>query len=140
MLIPLGVLALGSILGGYLNVPEFLGFKAAEQAGGSLEHILMAASIAAALSGLAAAWLLYVARPELPARIAASVEALYSILMHKYYIDEVYDAVIVGPVNGIGLLIRSSANGLRRMQTGYVRSYAAWILAGGVLVVAWFLR
>jgi len=105
--------------------------------------------------------LFYVARPELPRRIAASVEALYSILMHKYYIDEVYDAVVVGPifqtareflwkfvdtiiidgtVNGIGLLIRSSANGLRHMQTGYVRSYAAWILAGGVLVVAWFLR
>jgi NADH-quinone oxidoreductase subunit L len=101
------------------------------------------------------------ARPQLPARIAASVEALYSILVHKYYIDEVYDAVIVRPVfqtareflwkfmdtiiidgtvNGIGLLVRTSANGLRRMQTGYVRTYAAWILAGGVLVVAWFLK
>jgi len=161
MLIPLGVLAVGSIAGGYLNIPEFLGFKAVEEAGNSVEHMLMAASIAAALSGLIAAWFLYVARPEIPRRIAASVEALYSILMHKYYIDEVYDAVIVRPVfrtareflwkfidtiiidgtvNGIGLLVRSSANGLRHMQTGYVRTYAAWILAGGVLVVAWFLK
>jgi NADH-quinone oxidoreductase subunit L len=45
MLIPLGVLALGSIVGGYLNVPEFLGFKTIEEAGGSLENTLMAASI-----------------------------------------------------------------------------------------------
>src|SRR5205823_613124 len=81
MLVPLGILALGSIVGGYFNVPGFLGYETAEAAGSSVEHILMAASIAAALSGLAAAWLLYVARPELPARIAASLEAIYSILV-----------------------------------------------------------
>ena len=31
-------------------------------------------------------------------------------------------------------------DGLRHMQSGYVRTYAAWILVGGVLVIAWFLR
>jgi NADH-quinone oxidoreductase subunit L len=161
MLIPLGVLALGSIAGGYLNVPGFLGFEPAEAAGSSMEGILMAASVAAALTGFAFAWLLYVARPELPARIASGAEFVYSILTHKYYIDEIYDTVVVWPiletsreflwkfvdtvvidgaVNGVGLAVRSSANGLRHMQSGYVRTYAAWILAGGVLVVAWFLR
>ena len=161
MLIPLAVLALGSIIGGYLNVPGFLGYESAESSGNSVEGILMAASVAAALSGLAAAWLFYVSRPEWPSRMAERAEAFYAILSHKYYIDEVYDAIIVWPlvqtsreflwkfidtividgaVNGVGLLVRSSANGLRHMQSGYVRTYAAWILAGGVLVIAWFLR
>jgi NADH-quinone oxidoreductase subunit L len=161
MLIPLVILAIGSIGGGYLNIPGYLGFESAESASSSVEHLLMAASIAAALTGLVVAWLFYVARPEWPARIASGADAFYSILTHKYYIDEVYDAIIVlpllvtsreflwkivdtlmidGTVNGIGQLIRSSADGLRHMQSGYVRTYAAWILAGGVLVIAWFLR
>jgi len=80
---------------------------------------------------------------------------MYAILTHKYYIDEIYNAVIVWPllegsreflwkfidmlvidgaVNGIGSVIRSSARGLRHMQSGFVRTYAAWILAGGVII------
>ena len=158
MLIPLVVLAMGSIVGGYINVPGFLGYEAAE---GATEKILMAASIAAALSGMGLAWLMYMSRPELPSQLARATEAMYSILTHKYYIDEVYDSLIVWPilqasreflwkfvdtvvidgfVNGIGETVRASANGLRHMQTGYVRTYAAWILAGGVLMIAWFLR
>jgi NADH-quinone oxidoreductase subunit L len=161
MLIPLVILAIGSIGGGYLNIPGFLGYKSVETAGSNVDTILMLDSIGAALAGLAIAWWLYAARPELPARIASGAEAFYSILTHKYYIDEIYDALIVmpllvtsreflwkivdtlmidGTVNGIGQLIRSSADGLRHMQSGYVRTYAAWILAGGVLVIAWFLR
>jgi len=86
---------------------------------------------------------------------------MYSILTHKYYVDEIYDAVIVWPivqtsreflwkfvdvsvidgaVNGVGKVVRGSAGGLRHMQTGYVRTYAGWILFGGVLVLVWFLR
>jgi len=86
---------------------------------------------------------------------------MYSILTHKYYIDEIYDAVIVWPllqasreflwkfvdviiidgaVNSVGFVIGSSARGLRHMQSGFVRTYAAWILAGGVFLIAWFLR
>jgi NADH-quinone oxidoreductase subunit L len=161
MLIPLVILAIGSIGGGYLNIPGFLGYKSVETAGSNVDTILMLDSIGAAVAGLAIAWWLYVARPELPARIASGAESFYSILTHKYYIDEIYDAIIVmpllvtsreflwkvvdtlmidGTVNGIGQLIRSSADGLRHMQSGYVRTYAAWILAGGVLVIAWFLR
>jgi NADH-quinone oxidoreductase subunit L len=161
MLIPLVILAIGSIGGGYLNIPGFLGYKSVETAGSNVDTILMLDSVGAALAGLAIAWWLYVARPELPARIASGAESFYSILTHKYYIDEIYDAIIVmpllvtsreflwkvvdtlmidGTVNGIGQLIRSSADGLRHMQSGYVRTYAAWILAGGVLVIAWFLR
>ena len=121
----------------------------------------MAASTGAALTGLFFAYLFYVARPELPGRIAAKAQAMYSILVNKYYVDELYDKFLVLPVvrtsreflwkfvdtglidstvNGVGGFVRGSATVLRHMQSGYVRTYAGWILLGGVVVVAWFLR
>jgi NADH-quinone oxidoreductase subunit L len=86
---------------------------------------------------------------------------MYSILVNKYYVDELYDAIIVWPVirasrdflwrvvdasfidgivNGVGQTVRGSAAALRRMQSGYVRAYAGWILLGGVVLMFWFLR
>jgi NADH-quinone oxidoreductase subunit L len=49
-------------------------------------------------------------------------------------------SVIDGTVNGVGRGVRGLAGGLRHMQTGYVRTYAGWLLFGGILIVAWFLR
>jgi NADH-quinone oxidoreductase subunit L len=121
----------------------------------------MAASTGAALTGAFLAYLFYYAKPELPERLATKAHAMYSIVLNKYYVDEVYDAAIVRPmvetsreflwkfvdvilidgaVNGVGKLVRGSAGGLRHMQTGYVRTYVGWILLGGVLVVVWFLK
>jgi NADH-quinone oxidoreductase subunit L len=123
--------------------------------------MLMAVSTGAALTGAFVAYLFYYAKPELPERLAAKAHAMYSIILNKYYVDEIYDTTIVRPVvetsreflwkfvdvlmidgavNGVGNLVRGSGGGLRHMQTGYVRTYAAWILFGGVLVVVWFLR
>src|SRR5262249_19617683 len=125
------------------------------------ETALMAASTGAALTGLLLAYLFYVAKPELPDTLAARAHALYSIIANKYYVDELYDAVIVWPivrtsreflwkvidagvidgtVNGVGQLVRGSGKVLRHMQSGYVRTYAGWILLGGVVIVVWFLR
>jgi len=176
MLIPLVILAVASIFAGYAGVPQVLGGDnriehfltpqshelTSESPGTSAtEAILMASSTGAALSGLLLAYIFYAAKPELPERLAAKAHAMYSIMVHKYYVDEVYDEVIVmpileasreflwkfvdvvvidGAVNGIGKLVRGSAGGLRHMQTGYVRTYAGWILFGGVLIVVWFLR
>ena len=176
MLMPLAVLALASIVAGFIGIPpvlggsnrieQFLTPSAHEAASASLgtsgaEALLMAASTGAALTGLLLAYLFYVAKPDLPETLARKAHAMYSILVNKYYVDELYDTVIVWPivrtsreflwkvvdagvidgtVNGIGKLVRGTASGLRHMQTGYVRTYAAWILLGAVLVVAWFLR
>jgi NADH-quinone oxidoreductase subunit L len=171
MLIPLIVLALFSMIAGYVGIPaalhghnyieHFLTPEAHENANEVLEIFLMVASVVAALGGLLVAYMFYVAKPELPEKLANKAHALYSIIQNKYYVDELYDAVIVHPlvrtsteflwkfvdvividgaVNGVGSLVRGSAKGLRRMQTGYVRAYAGWILLGGVLVVAWFLK
>ena len=174
MLIPLVVLAVLSVVAGYIGIPpalggheriaEFLqpGTVAEEGHGGlALEWMLMGSSVLAAGAGFLLAYLFYVVRPELPSRVAASASALYSILTNKYYVDEIYEAILVvpiivtarqflwrfidvglidGTVNGIGSVVRSSADGLRRMQVGYVRVYAAWILFGSILIIAWFLR
>jgi NADH-quinone oxidoreductase subunit L len=174
MLLPLVILAVLSLVAGYVGVPaalggheriaEFLrpaGVHAAEGESVALEWMLMGASVAAAGIGFLLAYLFYVVRPELPSRVAASASALYSILTNKYYVDEIYEAILVlpivvtarqllwqvidvgiidGAINGVGTLVRSSADGLRRMQVGYVRAYAGWILFGGILIIAWFLR
>jgi NADH-quinone oxidoreductase subunit L len=172
MVIPLILLAVLSLIAGYVGIPAVLGgheriaeflhptaFQAGEDT--AIEWFLMGASVLAAGVGLVVAYVFYVRRPELPARVSASASALYSILINKYYVDEIYNAILVlpivvaarqllwqvidvgiidGTVNGIGTLVRSSAEGLRRMQMGYVRAYAGWILFGGILIIAWFLR
>jgi NADH-quinone oxidoreductase subunit L len=177
MLIPLIVLAVFAIIAGYIGLPpalsgtreliaEFLHAgtppgEGAEHASVALEWMLLSASVLAAGVGAFLAYLLYVLRPELPARISSAASALYSILTGKYYVDEIYDAILVHPivvtareflwkfvdvliidgaVNGIGQAVRSLADGLRHMQAGYVRIYAGWILFGGIVIVFWFLR
>ena len=55
------------------------------------------------------------------------------------FTSEVVDhEVIDGAVNGVGVLVRSGAGQLRKLQSGYVRSYALGIAAGAVLLLAWF--
>jgi NADH-quinone oxidoreductase subunit L len=176
MLIPLVVLAVLAMTAGLIGIPRVLhgsdqitqfltpaAHEAESEAPGAAttELLLMATSAAVALAGALTAYVFYAAKPELPERLATKAHAMYSILLHKYYVDELYDEVIVWPivqtsreflwkfvdvfmidgaVNGIGQIVRGSAGGLRHMQSGYVRTYAGWILFGGVLVVFWFWR
>jgi len=176
MLVPLVILALFAIVAGYVGVPpilhgsntiqQFLTPAAHEaesesQGTGTIEAILMACSAGAAFLGLGLAYLFYVAKPELPQKLATRFHSLYSIVLNKYYVDELYDMVIVWPivttsrelfwkvvdtlmidgaVNGIGYVVRGAGAGLRHMQSGYVRIYAGWILFGGVLIMLWFLK
>jgi NADH-quinone oxidoreductase subunit L len=176
MLIPLVVLAVLAMTAGLIGIPRVLhgsdqitqfltpaAHEAESEAPGAAttELLLMATSAAVALAGALTAYVFYAAKPELPERLATKAHAMYSILLHKYYVDELYDEVIVWPivqtsreflwkfvdvfmidgaVNGIGQIVRGTAGGLRHMQSGYVRTYAGWILFGGVLVVFWFLR
>ncbi|MEW5976984.1 MAG: NADH-quinone oxidoreductase subunit L, partial [Acidobacteriota bacterium] len=101
----------------------------------------------------------YLKHPEWPERLTERFRALYLTLLNKYWVDELYDAIVVKPtklvstyllwkfvdvviidglVNGTGLFIRSIGGGLRRFQSGYARSYGAWILLGGVIVLSYF--
>jgi NADH-quinone oxidoreductase subunit L len=155
MLVPLGVLALLSLGGGFIPIPGFLGefFHQKEPA----ENVtLMAISVAAGLIGILIAYVMYIAKPGMADSVAGSFKGLYTLVYNKYFVDEMYDAAIVKPVvngsrtvlwrfadagvidglvNGVGARARGIGDVLRRMQSGNIRSYATWVLLGSVLVI-----
>jgi NADH-quinone oxidoreductase subunit L len=145
MTVPLVILAFLSVVGGYIGLPiakdgdrigKFLApillpLAGAEthghEAAVSQELLLMAASVAVALAGLALAFFWYAkGNGEVPAKLAAAWPGVYRAVANKYYVDEVYDAVFVeglakgggrllwdvdatvvdGAVNGVALLTR----------------------------------
>jgi NADH-quinone oxidoreductase subunit L len=120
MLIPLVILAVLSICGGWVGRERFDKFlspalhsdvaayspeqvSAATSAPqpkeqGGLETLLTGISVLAAASGLFLAWLLYQRRPQLPQEIAHALGGFYEAIVHKYYVDEIYAAVFVKPL------------------------------------------
>ena len=124
------------------------------------ERLLTGDSTLAAFAGLFLAWFLYVKRPELPARIATSLGGLYTTVLNKYYVDEIYGAVIIRPIiafsrsvlwKGIdtGTIDRSIdgaargsqevSDGMRTLFSGNIRSYAGWVSAGAAVVVIYMV-
>jgi len=119
MLVPLIILAVLSIVGGFVGVPEALGgsnhfekflepvFSGAgtevagelsQHANHSTELAFTGISVLVALCGLGLAWLLYLKKPQLPQRIADSMGSLYRAVFNKYYVDEIYAALFVKPL------------------------------------------
>ena len=115
MLVPLMILAVLSVIGGYIGVPAVLGgqnhfdhflepvfaappMEMVEHAGTGLEWLLMGITTGAALIGLFLAWLLYSRRRDLPDKIAAAFGGFYTAVANKYYVDEIYGASIVRPL------------------------------------------
>jgi NADH-quinone oxidoreductase subunit L len=126
----------------------------------STELLFTGISVAAGLLGLALAWLLYYRSPHLPQKIATSLAGAYNTISHKYYVDELYGALLVKPlINGstrilwqgidrkvIDDTVNNAADGarhvsdeVRHMQSGNVRSYAGWIAAGAAAVIAYMI-
>ena len=122
MAIALVVLAIGSVLAGYLNVPAAIGGAAhlehflepslhvpvmegahavAQHADHRVERILMAVSSLIALAGIGIAAFLYLKRPEMPDAFAARFPGAYRFFVNKGYIDEMYDALVVQPVKAL---------------------------------------
>jgi NADH-quinone oxidoreductase subunit L len=132
----------------------------APSAGMDLLHALTGMPVIIALLGLLLAWWFYIKSPETPKKLAQSVRGLYTLVLHKYYIDELYNAVIVQPllwisthvlwhvidegaidgtVNGIGRGMRESGAHVRQIQSGNARSYATWVVIGAVGVTVLML-
>jgi NADH-quinone oxidoreductase subunit L len=152
---PLMVLAVLSLAGGFIPVPHFLEpvFPHIEEGEhGALGYIATAAGFA----GILLAYILYVARPSLSESMANSFRGLHTLLSNKYYVDEAYSASFIEPtiqgsrsvlwrgidmrlidgvVNGIGLRSQSIGSGLRMLQSGFIRSYAAWVVLGSIVVI-----
>jgi NADH-quinone oxidoreductase subunit L len=116
MLVPLEILAVLALVGGYVGLPHLLGGGAwfgrfLESSTGvheihlkpGTELLLMAISVAVAVAAIFAAWTIYVRRQGEPARrFVARFKTLYRTVSRKYYVDEAYGRVFVGGVFAAG--------------------------------------
>ena len=143
MLVPLMILAVLSVVGGWVGIggrfEHFLSpvfgrpassEGATEALSRSTEGTLMVISVGAAVLGLYLAYLLYYKRRDLPQRIADALGGLYQAVVHKYYVDEIYATLFVKPlVDGstrilwhgvdqgvIDAAINDTADGARRVS------------------------
>jgi NADH-quinone oxidoreductase subunit L len=187
MLVPLVVLAALSLVGGWVGIPESLGgtdriehflspaFAAAQKAAPEaaehaakyshqLEMLLMGAAIFGAAVGVLIAWRRFlVGRPGFLEGTAFQ-RNVQKLLANKYYVDELYDAVVVRPihwmsnivlwrvvdergidgsVNGLAHAARAVGERVRQVQSGNTRSYATWVVFGAVAVTTlliWWVK
>ena len=173
MLFPLTVLAILSVVGGWVGIsPAMGGHNEIEHfldpvfstgavvevavASHGLELGLAAISVLVALTGVGIAYFLYCKKPGTSTALAQRAPALYNIVQNKFYVDEIYSAVIVTPllmftrlflggvvdggiVNGFGAAAGATAKGfsslVRRVQSGNIRSYAGWLALGAAAVL-----
>ena len=131
MLGPLVILAVLSIIGGWIGAGRFGAFLApsvgthtAEEASGTLEYTLTGLAVLVALLGWYIADRMYRARPETPERLATSMPGPYKLLLHKYWIDELYQAVIIKPLLMISRFL------LEWVVDVAILGGAAWLLGG----------
>ena len=164
---PLLILAILSVVGGFVNVPEVLGGHSSlhtflapvltteitHETIHSTEYMLMGISVAIAAIAIIFAIGKYSKKPQLE-----DAEGFGKVLENKWYVDELYDAIIVKPlgnlsaffknvveksgidgaVNGVGKLVNYSSRQLRLLQNGQVGSYILFmVLAIIVIVLIW---
>ncbi len=164
MTVPLIVLAVLSIVTGYLGIPEFLEPMFASESGGGSHQgsgaiFIMIAATAMGLLGIAGAYYAYVLNPSLPERWARQWEAAYQLSLNKWYVDEAYDrsivrptfdaatglwkgidvAIIDGAVNGVARAIAWGGWLLRLIQSGQTQHYALGMALGAVVVLTLFM-
>ncbi|HEX2514286.1 MAG TPA: NADH-quinone oxidoreductase subunit L [Chloroflexota bacterium] len=186
MLIPLLVLAVLSVVGGLVGIQYFMvdtftgshlapGFpfqtflmpalgEAATAYSEEAHHldlftewVLTGASVVMAVLGLLIAAAMYLVRIPDPAALARTFRPIYALLLNKWYVDELYEALIAHPgarlasflsafdlgvvdgmVNGVARLARNTGGLFRNLQSGYVRGYAVTMLIGAFCVLAYW--
>jgi NADH-quinone oxidoreductase subunit L len=125
-----------------------------------IEHGLLGLPFWLAAAGIATAWLLYIRRPDLPAKIQARTGALYALLINNYYIDRFNDWLLAGGfrrigalfsdvgdrsiidgffVNGSARLVGATSALLRKVQSGYVYHYAFTMIIGVFALLTWWV-
>jgi NADH-quinone oxidoreductase subunit L len=174
MTVPLVILAFFSVVAGYVGLPLVFGEKAnlfsrflepvihAGHEGGlgiSTEWLLILISVAVSLCGIFVAYIFYLRSPRVPHRLVARFPALYKLLYRKYYVDEIYNAVLVNPmlkasdavyrnfdlkvidgtINGTAGAAGFSGRALAYLQTGEVKDYALAILLGVVIFLGFLV-
>ncbi len=183
MLIPLYVLALLALIGGYIGLPELMGGgswfdkflepviasvgahghgaheAAIHHFSHSTEWMFVIASVLAALFGITMAYLWYIKNPEKPKNLAEKYTGMYKLLLNKYYVDEIYDYLIIKPlyilslifwkifdvrivdgiVNGVAGFFGNLSERFRIIHTGYVRNYALVFLIGVAALLGYYI-
>jgi NADH-quinone oxidoreductase subunit L len=174
MTVPLLLLSVGAIFAGWVFRDQLIGPEWRAFWGSSIQiaptnHVLQnmeeIPSIITLLPtilgvlGIALAYVMYVAVPSLPARLASQFGGVYRVLLNKWYFDELYDAVIVRPLlalsrllwqvgdaqiidgipNGLASLTADGSAQVVKIQTGSIAVYAFSMLIGLVVLVSVFL-
>src|SRR5262245_36790959 len=160
MLVPLQVLAVGSIVAGFLGIPHVIDFLHVGNAidkflepvfepaphglaevfsrpvpGAEVELGLMAVSVLVGAAGILVARYFYRTNPAIPERLARTFSGLHRVLLNKYYVDEIYNAVFVrGAVLGGGRLLFANDRYVVDGGDGQVRP------GFGVNGIAWLSR
>jgi len=174
MTVPLGILAVLSIVGGFVGMPFQPGGHVLErwlrpvmegavpgvpvhEMSPAGEWALIGISVLVAVVGIVAAFRVYLQQPGLATGLQNRFGGLHRLLLNKYWVDEFYDATVVGPVyrwavhlwrfwdetivdgavNGVGSVAEGLSGILRLFQTGYVGTYALFVALG---VLALFLH
>jgi NADH-quinone oxidoreductase subunit L len=168
MMWPVAVLSVLALVGGFLQVPGLWNAvdtwlepvaESAEEAGGGTAVFSVLASLAAALTGIALAWVLYRRPGERPARLRLRYSWGARALEHKLYFDEAYDVAFYEPssrfavwltrwvedplvlrsLGGLAIGVRDVSDRVSAAQTGRVRGYALALAVGLAILAVVFL-
>jgi NADH-quinone oxidoreductase subunit L len=124
-----------------------------------LELLMLIISLALAIAGILLAMYMYLIDTTLPQRLSAQFQRVYRVVLEKYYVDELYDRLVVEPmkhaagwlwaevdmgivdgtVNQAGEFVRRDSMWLSRVQSGFVRNYALSIFLGTVVVIGYLI-
>jgi NADH-quinone oxidoreductase subunit L len=168
MTVPLICLAVGAVGAGYVGWPKVLGggnwfgrfldpvfenpaLRPALEHAWNLEFGLMLLSVGVALVGFFVAYRWYVKQPKIAERVAAAAGAGYTLLLNKYYIDELYDAIFVNRAKDLGNalaafdlgVVDGGVNGVgwsTRMSAEFSRLWDTWVIDGLVNVLAFVVK
>ncbi len=163
MLTALVVLGGLSVIGGYINWPveTFAKFlepvfenplaASARVYGHGFELGLMGLSVLIALIGLGVAYVMYIRRPELSDRAVSVAGPAYNVVLNKYYVDELYDALFVNRAKDLGnglaafdlAIVDGGVNGagwLTRTTATLSRLWDQWVIDGLVNVIAFVVK
>jgi len=175
MSVPLIILSIGALFAGAVFAGSFIGTEQAAFWSGSIftnaentilvdlknvPALVVYSPLIMMITGFCAAWYFYIRRPDLPSKIAESQVLLYNFLLNKWYVDEIYDFLIVRPVRWLGHTLWKKGDGtvidglgpdgiaqsviritgqFVKLQTGYVYHYAFVMLLGIAGFVSWFI-
>jgi NADH-quinone oxidoreductase subunit L len=174
MLVPLLVLSVGALVAGFSLHSLFIGdnwqaFWNGSIYNGTHNHVLAglesvpgwvdATPTVVGLLGIATAYVMYMAFPLLPMRLAAMFQPVYLLFLNKWYFDELYDAMLIQPLirlgrafwqtgdvtvidgvpNGLAAVATEGSREAVKIQTGSLAIYAFVMLIGVVVLVGIFM-